>query len=425
MSDKSLLFDISMLSGCYYAPSGNNYGLGRVAVGFAERYAKLYPDEFGICSSYFSAEAGLLLKRDYPHLDRYCIEPDASAAEMAIIRFVDLGDPLGGMRLDLWSKVKRKLWRKWDDGARWRMDTQAKATYKSAKLIHSELHVPAAHRSPNAKRVFTIHDLISVRESSISKAEKSRFTFQLHEAWNAGAHFCCDSQYTADDLADFLGVTTDRITSAPLGLDPVFKPIRDDECLAEWKAKLGINPDERYIIAQTGQIKRKNLVGVISTVHSIRKEADQPNLLLVLAGGIKNLRTEFESQVPEHIDWKEFVRFTGQIPDAEFPILYSGAELMLFLSWAEGFGLPPLEAMACGVPVVCSDRTSLPEVIGEAALLVNPADPSAVATATLHILRSSAIRAELIHKGLIRASEMTWEATCPHLKKAWDIALES
>ncbi|MFT3989910.1 MAG: glycosyltransferase family 1 protein [Luteolibacter sp.] len=218
---------------------------------------------------------------------------------------------------------------------------------------------------------------------------------------------------------------SDRISACPLGLDPVFKPADDPLRLADWKKRIGIAPENRYVIAHTGHLERKNLLGIISAIHAIRQEPDQKELFLVFTGGEKNLKKEFESRIPRFIDWKKFVRFTGQIRDEEFPILYSGADLMVFLSLAEGFGLPPLEAMACGLPVVCSNRTSMPEITGSAAILVDPADSDGVVDNILKVLRSDFLRNELKTRGLKRAEQLTWEAARPHLKKIWDHALAS
>ncbi|MGB9880037.1 MAG: glycosyltransferase family 4 protein, partial [Anaerolineae bacterium] len=103
------------------------------------------------------------------------------------------------------------------------------------------------------------------------------------------------------------------------------------------------------------------------------------------------------------------VVFTGYVPDEDLPALYSGADLFVFPSLYEGFGLPPLEAMACGTPVVCSKASSLPEVVGDAALMVDPYDVEALAEAMHRVLSDAVLREELRGKGLARAQQFTWE----------------
>jgi glycosyltransferase involved in cell wall biosynthesis len=103
------------------------------------------------------------------------------------------------------------------------------------------------------------------------------------------------------------------------------------------------------------------------------------------------------------------VIFTGYVPETDLPALYSGADLFVFPSLYEGFGLPPLEAMACGTPVVCSNSSSLPEVVGDAAVTFDPQDVAGLADQIDRVLSSSAIREELIQKGIARARQFTWD----------------
>jgi len=105
------------------------------------------------------------------------------------------------------------------------------------------------------------------------------------------------------------------------------------------------------------------------------------------------------------------VIFTGFVPDGELPYIYNGADLFVYLSLFEGFGIPPLEAMVCGVPVICSDATSLPEVVGDAGILVNPMDQEGVEKAILNVLGSPSLRREMQEKGFLQAKKFSWERT--------------
>jgi glycosyltransferase involved in cell wall biosynthesis len=411
-----------MYSPCLYGPAGGNYGLGRVATGFAGGLAARFGDGLGLCSYYSSAESELLLARDLPGLSKFCIEPQASAVEKKLMAWVDPTDPRGNLKKDLPSKIRRKIWSQGFNDRRWKRSPEVRRIYQEARLVHSELEIPLHLRSPRAKRIFTVHDLIGLRDPETPAEGREHKSALLRQAYQAGSFFCCDSQFTADDLKDFLGVDSDRIQAAPLGLDPVFQPSDNPPALEAWRRKIGLEEGQKYIIANTGEIRRKNLVEVVRTVHQARANGF-PELILVFAGVSKELPAQFTAALGSSVDWNRFVRFTGFVTDQDFRVLYSGAELMLFLSLAEGFGLPPLEAMGCGAAVVCSNQTSLPEVVASAGLLVDPKDPDAILAAVLSILESQELRTSLIQRGLQRASEFTWDATSFHLQRIWNLAL--
>lgn len=371
----------------------------------------------------FSAESSLLLAREYPDLKNHNIEPAASKLEELATRRVGMVDSQGDLRVDLYSKLKRRLWTKYNAG-RWQKCESTVRAYKDSKLIHTELNLDTKERAPNAKRVVTLHDLIPVRNVYPGAPYFGNFGETVRERWEAGAVFCCVSAFTADDLRDFLNCDSERIIVTPNVIAPIFKPSNDDSALEAWRQRLGLNPGERYVVAHTGEIKRKNLVSIIRVLHAVRNSG-HPDLKLVFAGFPKKLPEQFSQLVPAYIPWQDFVKFTGNLVDSDFPVIYSGAELLLFLSYAEGFGLPPLEAMACGLPVVSSDRTSLKEVVGNAGLLVDPDDIEGASAAVASILESPETRDNCIEAGFLQAASCSWEKTGKELRKAWRIALES
>jgi len=396
-----------------------------VAAGLAGPLADNYGADFGLSSGNYSAESSLYLAREHPHLASHCIEPPPTFLEKKAMDFVDLGDPQGGIRQDLWSKIKRAAWHPYDHRVRWKLSKSTREIYEGAKLLHSEFGLPVTRRCPLAKKIFTIHDIIGIRMLAETDKKFVSARIQFQEALSEGAYFACDSEYTAGDVTELVGASFGpQITSMSLGLDAVFKPTKNPKALEGWRVKLGLKPSERYVIAHTGEIVRKNLVSIIKVVDFLRKQS-HPDLKLVFAAAPKNLREEFTHTVPAHIKWQEFVHFTGYITDEEFPILYSGAEFLLFLSLAEGFGLPPLEAMGCGLPVICSNMTSLPEVVGDACPLVDPNDIDGICQQASAILDSPSLRADLAARALTRASLFTWEKTGSNLISIWDRALKS
>lgn len=422
MSDHSLLFDFSSASGCYYAPRGHHYGVGRVTYGFGQQLAQHFPEKLGIGSGDFSAECHPFLEREFPELAKFCIEPRNTKFEFSLMRWVDLASESGGMREDFLSKARRALWRPYDNQLRWRRSRATRRVYRDAKLIHSEFQHPVVSRCPNARAIYTVHDLIGVTGHGVSSEVRAHKTAQFKNAWKAGSHFVCDSKYTADCLRELIGSDSDRIGWSGLGLDSVFKPVDNPLLLQDWKAKFGIAPSQRYVVAHTGQLERKNLLSVIEVVKRLRDAAD-PDLILLFLGYPKNLAQDFDRHLPPSLKWRDFVRFSGNLADEDFPVIYSGAELMLFLSWAEGFGLPALEAMGCGVPLICSNRTSLPEVVGNGGILVDPADMEAVISLTTNLLQNQDLRASLRQKGLTQAASMNWSNAGLRLRDVWNNVL--
>lgn len=424
MNEPDLLFDFSAVSGCYYAPPGNHYGVGRVTYGFARELAKHFPERLAISSGDFSAECRPFLEREFPELTKFCIEPRNFDFESSLMRWVDLAATNGGMRTDIASKLRRAFWRPYDNKLRWQRSQATKLIYRDAKLIHSEFLHTVVSRCPQARVIYTVHDLIGVTGDGVSAEVRIHKTAQFKNAWNAGAHFVCNSKYTADCLIDLIGTSDKRIGWSGLGLDPVFRPVNNPALLEQWKAKIGIGRSQPYVVSHTGQLARKNLLGVIQVVDTLRRTVS-PDLILLFLGYPKELRTEFDKQLPPSVKWGDFVRFSGNLADEDFPIIYSGADLMLFLSWAEGFGLPALEAMGCGVPLICSNRTSLPEVVGNGGILVDPANMEEVTALAIELLQNQDLRTSLRSRGLEQAASLSWSTAGNRLKSLWDNVLES
>jgi glycosyltransferase involved in cell wall biosynthesis len=188
------------------------------------------------------------------------------------------------------------------------------------------------------------------------------------------------------------------------GVDARFSPRTTTEIDAA-RSALGIGSTS-YLLCVGSLEPRKNL-GRLLTAWGKAQTAAPEELILVVAGGSANARV-FENvefgAVPSR------VHFTGYVPDEFLPSLYSGALAVVYPSLYEGFGLPPLEAMACGAPVVTSMNTSLPEVVGDAAVLVDPYDVDAIAEGILQVVSSPSLRSTLRANGLARAACFTWES---------------
>jgi len=211
-----------------------------------------------------------------------------------------------------------------------------------------------------------------------------------------------DSEASRADLTRFLRIPGDRLRVVPLGVDDTFRPVADARRVA---ARYGLS--RPYILSVGARQARKNLprlVGAFAQLHS-----SLPAYQLAIVG--PRLWTAGDVDGQRSPGLEDAVVSPGYVPDHDLPSLYAGASLFVFPSLFEGFGLPVLEAMACGTPVVCSNASSLPEVAGDAAMLVDPYDVQRLAQAMERVLGDGQLAAELRRRGAARAAQFTWERT--------------
>jgi glycosyltransferase involved in cell wall biosynthesis len=215
------------------------------------------------------------------------------------------------------------------------------------------------------------------------------------------------SAATKADIVRRLHIAPERVTVIPLGCEPRFHPVVDARHLASVRQKYGL--PARYLLCVSTLEPRKNLPVLLQAYALLRAERHHEDLKLVIAGRKGWLYQDIFAMVTA-LDLQQDVVFTGFVDDEDLPDLYRGARLFVFPSLYEGFGLPILEAMASGVPVIASNTSSMPEVAGDAAILVDPRHPQALAEGLRRILAETALRESLQQKGLQQASRFSWEA---------------
>jgi glycosyltransferase involved in cell wall biosynthesis len=204
-------------------------------------------------------------------------------------------------------------------------------------------------------------------------------------------------------------VSPERISVIPLSAGAHFRPIVNQEELQRVRQTYGIKGE--YMLSVGAIQPRKNLGRLIAAYARLRRAKPEVKLpKLVLAGKCGWLYNETFRAIKE-LELSEAVIVTGYVPENDLPALYSGALCFIYPSYFEGFGLPPLEAMQCGVPVIAGDRTSLPEVVGDAGILIDPYDVDALAAALEKVVSDSNLRSELSVKGLARAKLFEWRET--------------
>lgn len=266
---------------------------------------------------------------------------------------------------------------------------------------------------PQTRTLLTVHDLSFVRvPEAASPSLKAYLDAVVPRSVRRADHVLADSQATKEDLIELYGIQPDKITVLLSGVDPRFKRT---SLLLTTRSKYQIG-DRPYILSVGTVQPRKNYGRLIQALARLR--ADGLDLSLVIIGG-KGWLTDPIYETLGQTGMGEFVRFTGFVDEADLPALYSGAACFAFPSLYEGFGLPILEAMACGVPVVTSNLSSLPEVAGDTALMVDPYDLDALADALRRLIEDSALRERLIAGGYERARQFTWTAAADHLRQIY------
>lgn len=261
------------------------------------------------------------------------------------------------------------------------------------------------------RKVVTIHDLMPMTHAShYPAADAAHFQRKVPGIVRDADALVAVSQYTKDALVERLGADASRITVVHHGVDPRFaRP--DAGTIAAMKDRLGLA--RPYLLFVGTAEPRKNLPRLLDAYARLRGEGHE-DLCFVIAGksawGSQALRERIAA-----LALQDDVVLTGPVDSADLPALYAGADVFSLPSIAEGFGMPLLEAMACGTPVVASNTTALPEVYGDAALGVDPFDSDALADAIARIRSDAALRAVLVERGLRRAAAFSWGQSAQRL----------
>ena len=265
--------------------------------------------------------------------------------------------------------------------------------------------LPLAHPAPS---VVTIHDLGYLHFPETHPWQQ-RLYLDASTRWSArhAHHLLADSQATKADLVSYYHVAADRVTVAYPGVDPALAPVRRPEQIAAAKARYGITGD--YLLYLGTLQPRKNLQRLIEAYAALLETQGEGAPNLVLAGRLGWLYDELFTRAAR-LGLAGRVHFCGYVAEEHKAALLSGARAFVFPSLYEGFGLPVLEAQACGCPVLTSDTSSLPEAAGEGALLVAPGDMAAIAAGLARLVADGDLRRSLAARGLENVRRFSWGA---------------
>lgn len=271
------------------------------------------------------------------------------------------------------------------------------------KLTRNDLFFSPGYNTPlfcDAPFIFTIHDLshIYCPENS-SSLIRLYYATVLKRACHRAASIFTVSEFTRMQIVEWSGVSAEKVLNVGCGVDPTYHPAENCYGL-----------QFPYLLCVSNRKRHKNEFRVV-------KAFARANLLTGMHLAFTGGPTAELADCIEHFHITQRVYFAGVVPETRLPSLYRGAEALVFPSLYEGFGLPILEAMACGTPVVTGNVTAMPEVAGGAALLVDPTSVEQIARAMEQIVSDTTLRQQLRHKGLTRAAEFSWASTAARVRE--------
>lgn len=289
-------------------------------------------------------------------------------------------------------------------------------------------HVPyfAPPLLPQTPTVVTIHDVIPLRLPAYRPDTRVKaYTRLVSQAAHHATAVITISQHAKQDIVEALHLPPERIHVIYAAVSEDYHPVTDPQVLAAMRARYGLG--ERYVLYLGGLDQRKNVVQLVRAFAALHRQLGDPELQLLIAGNPDKHKGPLfpdprpvaaELGMTEHIIY----RF---IEEDDKPALYSGSSVFVFPSLYEGFGLTPLEAMGSGAAVICSNRTSLPEVVGEAAITLDPNDTQALVEAMRRVLTDSDLQADLRARSLRRAAQFSWRTAATQTVAVYEEAVAS
>jgi len=269
----------------------------------------------------------------------------------------------------------------------------------------------------SCRKITTIHDLIPyIMPETVGKGYLLKFLKEMPLIIGGSDAIITVSEFSKRDILKFFPIDENKIFVTPLAADKKYTPLDKVQCKSFIKDVYNIT--DPFILYLGGFSERKNVASLLTAFSKVYKDLDK-NYNLVIVGGYKDSSQRLVKLTNE-LKIASNVIFTGYVPEEHLPIFYNSCDTFVYPSFYEGFGLPPLEAMNCGTPVIASNLTSIPEVVGDGGILINPYDISEMSSAIGNLLSNDKLREELSNKGLKRAKEFSWQNTAINTLKAYE-----
>jgi glycosyltransferase involved in cell wall biosynthesis len=326
-----------------------------------------------------------------------------------------------------WQRALRKLSVHGDRWLEARLQSSSLRAVARADIFHSPFYAfPEFLESDGAtSRFLTVYDLVPVLFPELLTSHQVEVVHDALNSLTPEDWVICISQSTKDDLCDHAGVDPARVFVTPLAASPqIFYPFTDADATELVRKRHGIPPGD-YVLALNTLEPRKNTERIVRGFARLIQQQGIADLLLVLVGAEGWHYDAIYRTISECSAASDRVILAGYVPDPDLAPLYSGAMMFVYPSLYEGFGLPPLEAMQCGTPVITSNTSSLPEVVGDAGIMVDPRDENELCQAMLKVYSRPSIRATMSSKSQARANQFSWERCTRQTIAAYRKALNS
>jgi glycosyltransferase involved in cell wall biosynthesis len=289
----------------------------------------------------------------------------------------------------------------------------------------AEAHMVYWLRGSAKRTVVTCHDLINYFYSD-NRVASVQLPLVSHQMWLHGIRgmryadrVVAVSAATAKDAVQILNLAPDRISVVPNAVDTVFQPLPEKQ-VQTIRQQYGILPNTFCLLNVGSDHRRKNLLNILQSLAVLK----QVGLSLVFWKVGSDFTTE-QKELIQQLQLEEVVRYWGKPDRASLVQLYNAADVLVSPSLFEGFGMTLLEAMACGTPVITSNVSSMPEVVGDSGLLVDPNSPQAIADAVLRLYTDRTLYADLVEKGFARVKPITWQNTAEQVATIYEKLLQS
>ena len=293
---------------------------------------------------------------------------------------------------------------------------------KTIDIYHNPQNGIGLPRENDCPIVITLHDIIPLKmPETVSDKYLNIFSQNLEFILKNANGIITVSDFSKDDIANTLNYPKDKIFVTPLASQKIYGPIDKVEAKIFLQKKYKITGN--YILNVGGFSPRKNILGLLDAFSKVL-DIYHDDLKLVIVGNHGKSYSLYKERA-EKLNISSKVLFPGFIPVDDLNYFYNGAETFVYPSFYEGFGLPPIESMSCGTPVISSNKTSLPEVVGDASLSINPYDVDEISDAILRVLMDKALREKLIFKGIVRSNKLNWNTTARKTIRAYNSIIQN
>lgn len=290
---------------------------------------------------------------------------------------------------------------------------------KNVDLYHVPQNGIGLPQTKNSVYVATVHDLIPyIMPETVGRGYLTKFISQMPAIIPSLDMIITVSEWSKKDIMRIFDVPEEKIYVTPLAASDIFKP-QDKNTAAEF-LKQKYNIQDNMILYLGGFSPRKNVKSILVAFSMIRKNLSK-DIKIVIIGSAKD-EHQFLYKLAQSLNIEDNVIFTGYVPYEDLPFFYNTCDVFVYPSLYEGFGLPVLEAMCCGTPTITSNVSSIPEVAGDGALLINPFDAEELAHAMENVLEDDSLKADLVSRGFKRASLFDWKKTASETLKVYEAA---